>query len=187
MPSAPRAGHTGLRSAGRRAGPHGPNEPWPITTLVTSRGVESKHAELVGQRSPMLRAGHPEIFLLLPAGIVQDEFVAALDHADVHREIDGRDVVDWIGALRDEGSVRHEGSKWHLHESAALDQPDRAHVLSLDRETGRGVTARRKVRKSARGAFSTRSLPLPSPFGDKDRSGGPWLFLSDPPWMEEGS
>jgi hypothetical protein len=97
-------------------------------------GIEAEYLELIRQRSPVLRPGHLQIFLLLPAGIVEDQLTAALYHADIHRQIDGRNVVFGLGAAGHEGAIRHEHSERHIHETTALDQPYRAdRLLSLRR------------------------------------------------------
>jgi hypothetical protein len=93
-------------------------------------GAEAEHLELLGQRRPVGRAGHLQVFLLLPAGVVQDQVLAALDDADVDRQIDRVDVVGLVGGARHVSAVGHECAERHVHEPAALDQPYRA-VLGL--------------------------------------------------------
>ena len=97
-------------------------------------GVEAENLQLVREWGPVIRPGHLQIILLLPAGIVEDQLTSALDHTDVHRQIDARDVALRLGAAGHERAVRHEGSERHVHETAALDQPCRAdRLLGLSR------------------------------------------------------
>src|SRR5262249_5326228 len=88
-------------------------------------GLDAERGQLVLDRCPVLAAGHLQVVLLLPPGIVEDDIFATLDHAHVHRKVHRVDVVLWVIAALNEGAVRHEGAEGHVHEAAAFHYPDR--------------------------------------------------------------
>ena len=68
--------------------------------------------------------GHLEIVLLLPAGIVNDDVLSALDDTDVDGQLHEGLVIHRAAAARHEHSVGHERAGGHVLELAALDEPD---------------------------------------------------------------
>ena len=131
-----------------------------MTTLVTSAALKPRTLSWSGERRPVIRSGHLQIILLFPAGIVEDQLSAALDHADVDRQIDGRNVVVRIGAAGHECAIRHERAERHLHETAALDQPDGAdrRLAAPFRSSPRSPPKQRRPTRIVELSFPT-SLP----------------------------
>jgi len=69
-------------------------------------GLDAETAEQIGQRRPVHAVRHLEVVLLLPARVVQDHVLAALDDPDVDGKLKEDLVVHGVGATRDEDPVR---------------------------------------------------------------------------------
>src|SRR5262249_47754529 len=95
-------------------------------------GAEPQQLELIREWRPVLAALHLQVVLRLPAGIVQDQLLAALDDTDIDRQVDGVDAVVRAVAAGHVRAVGHEGPERHVHEAAALHQPGRT-ILRLRR------------------------------------------------------
>ena len=79
-----------------------------MTILVTSAALKPSCSICCDSGAQCSRAGHLVVVGLVPAVVVQDQFLAALDDADVDRQVDRVDVVLRVGAALDEGAVGME-------------------------------------------------------------------------------
>ena len=80
--------------------------PWPMT-IATSPGWIPRSLSWSGRR-PVDAVRHLEVVLLLPAGVVEDDLVSALDDTDVDGQLEEDLVVHRIGAA---GTKARSGMK----------------------------------------------------------------------------
>jgi len=92
-------------------------------------GIDPEVLQLIGDRREVLCPGFLVVLGLLPAAVGENDFIAALDYAHVHGQVDSVYVVHRLVATGHKGAIRHEGAVWHAHEPADFDGPDRAKGL----------------------------------------------------------